>query len=286
MESGPRSVGLAGSLLLGLSLWPSASEAQQPAEARAEEPREIGYVASLTGTWLVRDDTVHLGRAVLRSDTILPPADPVPSAELGIILASGRRIAVLCDLPGACRDPLVPADSIRDDSWGERLSRIVRAVAAVMREAPRRYESLISRGASPPEEAVLATESGRVDLEPLVAGRPAGRYVLSFRDLHGDAAGSIGPLELRSGPGRRTTIEDRGLDAGLYEVTVADAPSPYVRGSKTWILLVGPEAFEETRAAFEEARRITRAWGADAPDRETRAFLRAYLDVLAAKGTP
>jgi hypothetical protein len=233
---------------------------------------------------MIDRDTVRLGRALRGTDTLMPVPDPTRPTALGLVFHSGQRLRIACD-PGAdCPAPVVPADSIRGEPVRAQVSRIISAVAAVVRETPGRYESLMSRGRPGPREMVLRLEeAGRVSMDSLLAGWPAGRYVWTLRSLRPE--GGQGRIVIDWDPeAPPRDARPSAVSPGLYEATLADAPAPAGTGARVWLLLAEPGSYDELRDAFAAARDITESWGEEATESDIAEFLRAYLDVLSRGG--
>lgn len=259
---------------LGCVVLASCSDTAQPRPSSDT----IGYIASVRGIWTVGEDTVALGRAVLSTDTIRATADAARTGELGVVLSDGRNLRLLCELPGDCAHPLVPGDSVRDRSVGDRASLIVEAVATAIRDVPGRYESLISRGESGgPTEVVLVLERDGLRPEPLLASLPAGSYGASAWRLAPTEADEPHRFAIDWSPDVASAVPNPP-PPGLYEIAIRDE----LGGSSidAWVLILPPHEYGEASAAFAEAEAITESWG-PASWSQARMFLRAYLDVLA-----
>ena len=269
-------------VLAVLALGPTAGIA-----VAAQEMDDLGYVSHVEGTWLVAGDTVSPYRRIQRGDSLTAIMDSEVTSSLAVVLMTGQRVRFLCDVPEDCSGPLVPADSLRETSALENISRIVKAVVSLFEKKKPDMVSTVSRGGPKIPEAVVPREGDLLNLKPLLRGHSPGPYRLTIHPLEegDDADGSRGlSAVLEWDPEQQTHILAPGVEPGLYRIEISRATGLFAPKSMAWMLVAGEGEYEELRDRFAQAVEITGGWRGDTSESEVRAFLRTYLQHLAQSG--
>lgn len=245
-----------------------------------------GRVLRTTGDWRLAQDienAVRQGQLVNESDTLLAPvsrrhgdrivmwfqsARVMCSADPGegLICYGGRDLCVLPEENART----APLERCLDGPEGKPASFLAN-VLRFFGEEPRRYLPLLSREPGPSlREAVLLAGQDALALREVLQEFQAGDYEVCLRGLDSGAE----TCAVASWNGSEGSWEGH-LKPGLYELIVRDNG----RYSTAWVLLARAGEYEELKADFQRAERLTEQW-IDADPIEVRAALRAWLQAL------
>jgi hypothetical protein len=263
-------------VLTGLA-WPVTAQTASQAEDY------LGYVSHVEGSWVIAGDRVFPYRAIHRGDSLGVDLSGIGTPALAIVLVSGERIRFLCDVPIACARPLIPEDSVRADGLLDDVSRVARAVLALVQDGKGQAVHTISRGGQWREDGVASISPQGLDFSQVLGSRPPGRYRIAARAVRDD--GTIDPAVVFG-----TTVERTGdgwahaavpkATSGLYRLELTEIGGPPAPIATPWVLVVGTPRFPDVAQAFAAAVSIAERWP-DASETEVRGFLRAYLLHLA-----
>jgi len=252
----------------------------------------IARITEINGLWFRHRDppnTLARGDQVWATDTIRIRSTYTPFKSIAILYTSGHRAEFTCPAEGYC-GPFVPADSVRRHSLPSRAFRAIDNVLRLMGEQPKLWPQGLSRGEGSPQEAVLLSEGGNVQLEPALRDLPQSEYTVRlFRLTLDSRLPTPQQAEVLWDPEAVPIPTKLGrLDPGLYEMQVLP---PRANGNTNctaseiqcaWVLILEDEEYREAADTFEEARLVTGTW-TGASQKEVRAFLRATLCYLASE---
>jgi hypothetical protein len=245
-----------------------------------------GYVLMQRGSWSVQG-----GRSALAVGAPVAPgarlvvSDPAAGDRLVVVDARSGALLVQrqCDLPPGCAVPLVvPAGPARADV--SPLTRNFERIVARFASEPDRYVATISRGESRLADAIVPWQEAGVDLAPVLASLPEGRYGLRVATLRcrPDVAcpGRALQTQVDWSPGGAAIVRD--LAPGLYELLLgrpSSAAGP--PRARAWLLLIPAAQHARAEARYRADSALVEAWG-DAVDAATKqGMTRAVLDALA-----
>ena len=270
----------AASLLL--ALCPASARAQ-----RTDEPAQIGVLTAVNGNWIRGSSPGALGSGtrVFRSDTFRVRSAYTPYKYVTILYTDGRRVRFSCPRQGTC-PPVVPSDSLSNSSLLARAGRLTERVRSGVVELfardARRYSQGITRsGGVVVREAVLALEADGIDLTFAISFLPPGRYAATLRRIP-DAFGTVDTAAVTvlewQAQEAGAAVPAPALAEGLYVLQIRSVES--VEAASGWVLVLRKgDAFDHASEEFAAALDLSRTWTAAGED-ETRAFLRAVLDLL------
>lgn len=140
-----------------------------------------GYVSSVQGTWFTSArprQPVSAGRVVAAGEEVWAAPRSPAAAYLNVVLRDGNRFTLSCSVDGDCdrRHTLQLRRGLLEDA-----GRIVDAVLDLVRRDPGRLVPLISMGDPPgPPDLVVSPTGASLDLAPVLAQAPPGRYVVEL----------------------------------------------------------------------------------------------------------
>ena len=260
------------------------------AGAQAQPPTAgvVGYVLSVRGAWLVgsRADAAASGRALNAGEMVRAGPAPWRDHEIVIVLRDGGAVRYRCaDAPEAhpvpeawnCARPI----GLTARARGALHARVLDAVMNHFGAHATRPTSLVSRGILDRDlrEAVTLLLDGALDVRDALSALPAGEYELTLAPIQVDGAAvkrlaEPATARLAWDPTAPRLLGSPGLRPGLYELGMVGS------SDVAWILVCAGPKCASTRAEFQEVRDLTAQWRGQVAAPDTRAFVRAALDLL------
>ena len=249
----------------------------------AVEP--VGYVLVVQGHWLEKGQGLPLTvGAPVPAGALLVASAPAPGDRITIIAARTGTVLLArrCDEPAACRRPLAVPAAPAPAAWDGWLGRVF----ATLADQPDRYVTALSRTVPPAADTVLVWEGGRLQMEPMLAGRPEGVFELTLTPLAcpGQPRCADAPVEARLVWSPRGPLATIGLQGpGLFELALQ-------RGRRHGDPSAGAQLDPrrdasrrggEPRERLRVATGLTDGWGVDVGADAKRAFIRAMLSTPA-----
>ncbi len=272
-------------LVFGLVIFAIPAQAQENA----------GYVLSIDGSWYLRGARQQLkqwqklpgGVRIVAGKTI------DKSSHITIALFNGETINRTCDDGRKCNAPLVipgnsPAVASRQRPVATTIGRaqsslrqrIANAFWSIFEHPEIYMVPTFARNESDLsfQEAVVAWNSGRVNLSPVFKNMPAGSYPLATAPTVTNAQ-PISPSDsirivINWEPDNPASAITDKLKPGLYRLVGE-------RSYEAWVLVTPPEQYEAANNSFQQAIETTRRWGKTVDPATVQMFLRAYLETLA-----
>lgn len=252
----------------------------------AGERESVGYVFDSIGDWLQdgvkfphkAGDPVYAG-AVIAHD----PADKdveKRGAAIVINLFDGKREARSTEQPATFATPIQLPASL--GSQTSALARLLRAMGALFSKEPERYLITTVRGTNDPKihDAVVQVRNAEVDLRPVFATAPSGKYLLRFhpenRLGNRNVADESFAFEWRGHAEQRLVVPN--ISSGLWRIEVMQPDGSFA--TDAWVLIQTPAAYDRAVDLFDKALAVTREWGGSATEAEVRSFLRTALDAI------
>lgn len=263
----PRCLLVAVSWGVSLSLMVSSGQA-------APEADSIGFVLEIKGKWrLVAPKNIEI-----TGGTFLPPGgkiEPVGNdGELTVCLTNSetRVFRQAATLPGLTK-----------------LSFSQQFFAALAGKFRGGVVQANSRAGELFQDGVLAIKEDQLDVSPVIAELPPGRWKLQLTKVVPPKASDTSPaaspekpvtfpLNLESdvaGEVRVTTLP------GLYWLELVNPRTNHTVGDSAMVLICAPAEFAAKDKSFSDAVAMTEQWEDDVRDRIAATFLRAYLQTLA-----
>jgi hypothetical protein len=245
----------------------------------AAEP--AGYVLEVQGRWLQKGEPAPLtvGAPVQAGALIMAPA-PAPGDRITVVAArTGSVLATRrCDDPSACRRPLALPVAPAAATHG-----FLHRVFAALADQPDRYVTSLSRAATSAPDEVLIWEAGRLDLGPMLAGRPEAVYDVTLTPL-GCPSGvrcADAPVEARLVWSPRAPVATVELaQPGLFELSLRRSrEAAALPPERNWILAVTRPEAAAARDRLRAARAMADSWGAVVDADAKRAFTRAVMSI-------
>lgn len=243
----------------------------------AAEP--AGYVLEVQGRWLQKGELAPLtvGTPVSAGSQIVAPT---PAAGDRLTVVAARTGSVLlarrCDEPTACRGPLTMPDAPAAATPGF-LQRVFGALA----DQPDRYVATLNRATMSAHDEVLIWEAGRVDLGPMLAGRPEGVYELTLAPL--DCPTGVrcadAPVDATLVWSPRAPVATIELARpGLFELSLRrSGRSAALPAERSWVLATTRAGASAARERLHAAAALADSWGVVVDEDAKRAFIRAVM---------
>jgi len=250
------------------------------------EPRPIGFVLEVTGTW---EAVAAEPWRIRDGDQLFPGTRIRPAASVAASPTDSITICLYDGQTKVYRDAVTLPKKRDPSKWNLMWS-------AVFGHYRHGYASAISRGEDGLLDGVLGLSGETVDLAPMFEDVVDGSYRVELRKAEKRESSSaqainwtfaqapLGSVSVAWSFKQPPRINTGSLKPGLYEATLFEKRNPDVEktvGAPAWILVCGsPEATGNAKA-YAEAVQLTESWNANGEDKVSpsakRAFLRAYL---------
>lgn len=252
---------------------------------------QIGYIIAVKGKWFLSSgsrsrQSLGNGQGV-PAGGVVSIQSPSPDDYIKIALSNGKIISGQCDgKNGECHQPIVLPRTVQRQAsvWDS----IMKQAMNLFRRDPGKYSVHMVRSFNgKPQEAVLQTQHGQVDLAPAFREMGRGTYhVYLQRKLHSGnpADGEPGePLTIKWDPANASAMPIANLETGIYELVLLKRRGEEYEPTliNAWVLVSNPAKYAQTASSFREATQLTAAWRGEVDETAVRSFLRAYLEHLA-----
>jgi hypothetical protein len=252
--------------------------------ASAAQTQQIGFVLDINGEWFLN------GKTSLHATSKLPAGGVIRASSASdrsfyIVIAdlNGKIIEEReCRKAGECNNP------IQLPQFPGIISRIFGAVERLLGANPPRYVAPISKG-DDLSEAVVKLDGSQIDLTDVFNTIEAAEYFVRFdpiirRDSPSKAK-SFGPIAFRWDPSRSRHLGVNGLKSGLYRLSIMEKHGNGFddTGQYAWVLVSNALDYGKNTNSFGEALTLTQQWGRRVRSDVRRSFLRASLDLIAAR---
>ena len=268
-------------LIAALSGFGLARLAQSVPAAKVGAPERVGYVADIVGVWspVGRGQVVQVGSAVFAGDTLVATTLGTAVPFVAVVLRSGKVASVHCK----ATDTLPCTLGLPPEASSSFFGRALDALFEHLNEEPRRYESLMSRGASgAPSDALLRLANGQLDLSPAFASLDSGLYDLCFTSVtpHGEQptsrpAACVTRVMFDWTPGSPRQVPVRQIHPGLFALWVdGESTAP------AWVLISEASQFGARQKSWVVFRDTAQVWSRTLAQPVVRRLERAYLATL------
>lgn len=268
--------------IVKLALWLSVATYFVAGTAE-EAKRPVGFVLSVTGSWLLNNtEKIAVGRAVHPGDSLRAEAS-AGHANIVVPLYSGKVERCPSASHRDCTSPISIRDIHQPPASFGRAWDAIRALFGTSEGSRFALAHTISRGFTL-SEAILRLDQGRIDLSPLLAGLDPGAYELKFEpeamaDNDQRAAATLRVTVREGSTGGMMLLEAGAIEPSLYRVTKVGTKAD------AWVLIASSDKYEALAAEFSGASAITSAWQSDVKMADKRRVLRAWLYHLASSGS-
>jgi hypothetical protein len=272
-------------ILCSLHVVPSSPIGAQPA---------AGYVVDISGSWIAttngKEKTLQIGSDLFVGGRVVPGgrSDSVRQF-IQILLPSRASMASDCsDTTRFTRTAACEVLLVRKMPEEGVLQRALAMATGHLRHQPERYESLISRGVAVTlADGVVRGRGELVDIAPLLASAPAGRYRLCFVAVDPEdtlASGGDGScratVAYEFSPQRAIAVKLPEPLRGLFELRVARAS----QRSSLWVLIEEGKDYSSMQRAYTRfSASLTSVRPTLSPEAVQR-LRRAYLAALSSGG--